>query len=70
MKINEANLKLIYMGNAVIVDGGFLYYVIPRTTQDVKPIHEYEGFRTVKDAYDYAIKLPIDFGIKPKDFGV
>ena len=70
MTVDEANFELIHIGNAVIVDGGYLYYVTPRTTLKVKPIQEYEGFWTVKEAYDYAVKLPIDFGLKPKDFGL
>ena len=64
MTVDEANFKLIHIGNAVIVDSGYFYYVTPRTTLKVKSIQEHEGFRTVKEAYDYAVELPIDFEIK------
>ena len=63
MTINEANIELIKIGNAVIIDDGSLYYVEPRTTLNIKPVQGYKGFRTVKEAYDYATKLPIAFGL-------
>ena len=63
MTINEANIELIKIGNAVIIDDGSLYYVEPRTTLNIKPVQWYKGFRTIKETYDYATKLPIAFGL-------
>lgn len=57
MDITESNYNLIQIGNAVIIKYGIEYYVIPRTTQELRVIFEYSHFTNVDDAYDYAIML-------------
>lgn len=62
MGIDEANKKLLCIGNAMIIKRYNMFYVIPRTTMSVKenlPYHE--GRQTVYEAYLYAEKLPSDW---------
>lgn len=62
MDINEANLILVRHGNVVIIEED-LYYVTPRTVkkQNMKPLQGYPCFKSVKEAFDYGIKLPSDW---------
>lgn len=64
MGINEANLKLIKIGNAVIDVWRCKYYVTPRTVKEILPIQNYECFKTVDDAYGYAIGLPSNWNME------
>ena len=61
MTIIEANSKLMKISNVVLVKGGDVYYVTPRTTKEVKHIYEYDSFPSIEEAFEYAIKLPRDW---------
>lgn len=58
MDINEANMNLIKIGNAVIIKNGLCYIVSPRTTSSIKLLSKYKWFYTVDEAYYYAVDLP------------
>lgn len=63
MDISEANYNLIKIGNCIVVQNGVEYYVIPRTTENLKSIYEYPRFNEVKTAYEYALALPSCWGL-------
>lgn len=62
MSIYEANEILIRRGNVMIVEQGG-YHVIPRTVKEenVKATQDYPWFLSVKEAFEYGIKLPSDW---------
>lgn len=61
MTIQEANNKLIRIGNAMLTEK---YCVVPRiTTEEVKILDYIDGFDSIEEAFDYAMKLKPDWKI-------
>lgn len=64
MLLDEANAKLIKIGNAVIIGVPGKYCVRPRTVYLKEDIYNYQDkyvFAHIEDVYEFAIKLPANW---------